>query len=39
MKSPYDQSEDVMPGSLALAFVAASACGAAIWSLILFALL
>lgn len=39
MKVPFDQSQDTMPTSLALSFLVSGVIGAAIWSLVLFAIL
>jgi hypothetical protein len=39
MKAPYDQPEDTMPASLAMSFLISGVIGAAIWSLVLFAIL
>jgi hypothetical protein len=39
MKAPYDQPEDTMPASLAMSFLISGVIGAAIWSLVLLAIL
>jgi hypothetical protein len=39
MKVPVDQREDTMPASLAMSFLISGVIGAAIWSLVLLAIL
>jgi hypothetical protein len=39
MKVPFDQPEDTMPAALAMSFLVSGVIGAAIWSLVLIAIL